>query len=109
MNGYLLTFFTQQTHRHQGKLVSEWLLSCAQELGLRGGTSVLAAEGFGHTKKFHSSHFFELGDLPVEVAMVVTESEADRLFSHINKENVRVFYAKTPVEFGFLGESSSAA
>jgi uncharacterized protein len=107
MKGYQLTFFTLQARRHHGKLVSEWLLQCARDLGLRGGTTVLAAEGIGHNGKFHSGHFFELADQPVEVAMIVTEEESERLFQRIRNEKVHVFYAKTPVEFGFLGEDSS--
>src|ERR1035437_3438787 len=38
MNGYQITFFTQQDHRHNGKPVGDWLVHLAQELGLRGAT-----------------------------------------------------------------------
>lgn len=108
MKGYQLTFFTQQDRKHQGKPLMEWLLQCARELGLQGGTANVAAEGFGHNGKFHSRHFFELADQPVEVVMIVTEEEAERLFERLDQAKIHIFYARTPVEFGFLGETSGS-
>ncbi len=40
----------------------------------------------------------------LEVVMVVTREEADRLFERLRSEGVHLFYAKTPAEFGVLGE-----
>ncbi|MBJ7554823.1 DUF190 domain-containing protein [Marinomonas spartinae] len=105
MKGYQITFFTQQSRHHKGQLVSEWILNQAKELGLRGGTSIIGSEGIGHKGKIHSSHFFELSDQPVEVSMIVTEEEAEKLFNKVKEEGVSIFYAQSPVEFGFLGES----
>lgn len=104
MTGYQLTFFTQQNRRHRGQYICDWLINCARELGLRGGTVLAATEGFGHNGKMHSSHFFELADQPEEVTMVVTEDEADQLFERLRADQVHIFYVKIPVEFGTLGE-----
>lgn len=106
MKGYQLTFFTQQNRRHRGKRVCDWLIDCARALGVRGGTVIVAAEGFGHDGKMHSSHFFELADQPEEITMVVTEDEAERLFEQLRADQIQVFYVKIPVEFGSLGESA---
>ncbi len=35
--------------------------------------------------------------------MAVTEEESERLFARLAKENVHLFYVKTPVEFGEIG------
>ena len=48
MNGYQITFFTQQDHRHKGKPIGDWLVHLAQELDLRGATLIACGEGFGH-------------------------------------------------------------
>ncbi len=106
MKGYQVSFVTVQNHRHRGKPVAEWLVQLAIELGLRGATVIPAAEGFGHHKRIHSAHFFELADQPIEVVMAVTEEECDRLFARLEAERVQVFYVKAPVEFGVLGEAS---
>jgi PII-like signaling protein len=104
MNGFQLTFFTSQDKRHKGKQLGDWLVQLAREMGLRGATLAGAGEGFGHHKKLHSVHFFEIADQPLEVIMVLTESECDRLFARLAQEKVQVFYVKTPAEFGTLGE-----
>ena len=104
MNGYQITFFTQQDKRHHGKPLADWLVHVAQEMGLRGATLVAASEGFGHHGRMHAAHFFELADQPLEVTMALTDEETERLFARLRAENVHVFYVKTAVEFGTLGE-----
>lgn len=104
MKGYQITFFTQQDRRHGHTPLAEWLMLAARDLGVRGATIVAASEGYGHHRRIHSAHFFELADQPQEVMMAVSEDEADRLFELLEKEAVHVFYVKSPVEFGVLGE-----
>ena len=108
MNGFQITFFTQQDRRHHHKPMAEWLLLAARDLGLRGATVVAASEGYGKHRRIHSAHFFELADQPQEVVMAVSEEESQRLFEYLKKEGVHLFYAKTPVEFGVLGEPDPA-
>jgi PII-like signaling protein len=103
MKGYQITFFTQQDRRHHGKPLGEWLVTLARELGFHGATMFAATEGFGHRGRLHSAHFFELADQPVEVLMAVTEEESGRLFARLDSEGVKLFYVKTPVEFGTTG------
>jgi uncharacterized protein len=107
MNGYQITFFTQQDHRHKGKPVADWLIHLAKEMKLRGATLLAAGEGLGHHGRIHSSHFFELTDQPVEVMMALTVEETERLFARLEAEGVHLFYVKAPVEFGVLGEPDS--
>ena len=107
MNGYQITFFTQQDKRHHGKPLADWLVHLAQEMGLRGATLIAGSEGFGHHGRIHSAHFFELADQPLEVLMAVTAEEAARLFERLKAEGVHLFYVKTPVEFGILGEADT--
>lgn len=103
MNGYQITFFTQQDHRHKGKPMGDWLIYLARELGLRGATLMAAGEGFGHHGRIHSAHFFELTDQPVEVVMALSLEETDRVFERLKAEGVHLFYVKIAVEFGTLG------
>lgn len=100
MNGYQITFFTIQNRKHSGKPLADWLVQLAQEMGLHGVTVVAASEGYGHHRRIHAAHFFELADQPQEVVMIVTEQESARLFERLKSERVEIFYVKTPVEFG---------
>jgi PII-like signaling protein len=104
MQGYQITFFTQQDRRHKGKPLADWLVHLAQELGLSGATLISGNEGFGHHGRLHSAHFFELADQPQEVVLAATAEETERLFERLKAEGVQLFYVKTPVEFGVLGE-----
>lgn len=107
MNGYQITFFTVQDHRHKGKPVGDWLVHVAKELGLKGATLVAGSEGFGHHGRIHSARFFELADQPLEVQIAVGAEDADRLFARLEAEGVHLFYVKTPVEFGVLGKTET--
>src|SRR5512138_3213594 len=80
VNGYQITFFTVQGHRHKGKPVADWLVHIAKEMGLTGATLIGGSEGFGHHRRMHSVHFIELTDQPLEVVMILGAEEADRLF-----------------------------
>lgn len=104
MQGFQLTFFTQQDRRHAGRPLGDWLLEEARRQGIGGATLLTAAEGFGHGGKIHSAHFFELADQPVEVVMAVSAAEAERFFARLRAEGVKVFYVKAPIEFGMSGD-----
>ena len=105
MKGYEITFYTQQDRLRGMTQMSEWLLTTAREMGLRGATIVTGSEGYGHDRHIHSARFFELADSPQKIVMVGNEEETNKLFDHLQKEGVYLFYVKTPVEFGTLGES----
>lgn len=104
MNGFQITFFTQQDRRHHGKPVADWLIRLAMEMGLRGATLIAGSESFGRDRRIHSARFFELADQPQEILMTATAEETQTLFDRLKSEGVHLFYVKTPVEFGSLGE-----
>ena len=105
MHGFQLTFFTQQDRTHDGQPLGDWLVSEARRLGIGGATLVLAAEGFGHHRRIHATRFFELADQPVEVTMAVTAEESTRVFDRLRQERIKIFYVKTPIEFGTTGDT----
>ncbi len=107
MKGYQIAFFTQQDHLHHGKPLGQWLLLLAREMGLPGATMVAGSEGYGHHRRIHSARFFELADQPQEVQIAASEADTERLFERLKAEGVHIFYVKTPVEFGVLGEAES--
>jgi uncharacterized protein len=104
MNGYQITFYTQQNRLHHGKTVADWLVHLAGELGLRGATVIPASEGMDHHHRIHSARFFELADQPLSVVMIVNEEENNRIFVRLQQEGVYLFYSKVPVEFGVIGK-----
>ena len=107
MQGYQITFFTHHDRRHEGKHLADWLVDAARTLGIRGATVLAGTEGFGQHRRLHSAHFFELADQPIEVTMVASGEETERLFAHLRAHGVRVFYARSPVEFGIIGDDDA--
>lgn len=104
MQGYQITFFTHQDRRQDGRPLADWLVESARALGLRGATSFAGTEGYGADRRIHSARFFELADQPVEVRLVASIEETERLFAYLREHRVHVFYARTPVEFGKVGD-----
>jgi PII-like signaling protein len=103
MQGYQLTFFTQQDRKHGSQLLAEWIMEESRKLGIGGATLTASSQGFGHHGRLHSVHFFDLADQPVEITMAVSAEHADRLFALLIAERVQVFYVKSQIEYGMLG------
>jgi len=103
MQGSFCRFYVHENARHRHRLLWEWLLEQASELGIRGGSAFRAMAGFGRHHVLHEDHFFELaGSLTVEVEFIVTDEEVKRLLELVRAEKVRVFYALIPAQFGIL-------
>jgi len=101
MNGTYLRFYVHENRKHHGMLVYEWLLETAKKSGIHGGSAFRAIAGFGRHGVLHEQHFFELaGDLTVEVEFLLSEEQAETLLGVLRREQVRVFYARVPAEFG---------
>jgi uncharacterized protein len=102
MNGVYLKFYLQENLRHEGRLVHEWLVDVALELGLPGCSVFRSIGGYGHHQRRHEQAFIELqGTLPVEVVFALAEDEAESLLQRISAEGLGLFYVRMPVEFGF--------
>lgn len=104
MNGYQITFFTQQDRMHGQIPLAQWLIDKARKIGIRGATLDGSIQGLGHDGMLHEINMFDFSDQPVQVTMVLSDEEVKNLFFQLNKENVKVFYMKIPAEFGTLGE-----
>ncbi|WP_136799597.1 DUF190 domain-containing protein [Desulfosediminicola ganghwensis] len=100
MEGYIVTFFTQQSRGLDGVSVAHWIIDKAKELGIRGATLSSGHEGFGRDGRYHSENFFDLEDRPIQVDLVLTPEESELLFTAIRKKQLSIFYRKTPAEFG---------
>ena len=108
MNGYQITFYTQQKRAHNHKPLADWLIDLAVELELSGATQVSATKGVGKHHHIHSANFFELADQPQTITMIVSIEESEKLFERLKDEKIELFYVKSPVEFGVLGKTECA-
>lgn len=108
MEGYQLTFFTQQDRYHHRQPLHQWLLKLVQTMEIRGATLLAAQEGLGSHHRIHSARFFDLADQPIEITMVVSAQECDALMQRLREESgLHLFYCKSRVEFGTIGQADS--
>jgi PII-like signaling protein len=107
MKGFQVTFFTEQGRRRGHTPIHEWLKEVGKSLGITGITTAMGVEGIGRDGKLHSAHFIELADQPIEITMAMTEAQCEALFGRLEQEKSNLFYVKTAVEFGVLGDAAS--
>jgi PII-like signaling protein len=108
MNGYQLTFYAGQDRRVGHMSVCEWLLHEVKRLGIHGATVISAAEGIGHSGAHHAAHALRLADQPMQIILALTEEEASTLLDAVRAQHVHVFYTRMPIEFGQIGDETSA-
>lgn len=101
MEGYVVTFFTQENREHNGISLAYWIIEEAKKLDVRGATLLSGQEGFGDDGCFHSANYFDLEDRPQQVLLALTYDEFDKLFLRIREEKLRIFYTKVQAKFGY--------
>jgi uncharacterized protein len=107
-NGIFLCFYTHVHARHDGLLVSEWLLELAKRHKLGGGSAFRATAGFGRHGVLHHEDFFELADdLPQKIEFLLSESNAQTLLRLVREAGADLVYAWSPVHFGVLGKEGT--
>jgi PII-like signaling protein len=103
MKGTVLRFHVPEGQRHQGILLWEWLLRRGSDLGARGGSALRPVAGFGRHHVLHEQKFFELaGSLTVEVELLLSEEQLQRLLELLESTAIRLFYTRTEVTFGIV-------
>lgn len=103
--GVRLTFYCHSRTKHDGMLLSEWLLEQAKRLHLGGGSVFRAIAGFGRHGVLHEEQFFELADdLPVKIEFLLREDQTEALLQLVREANVDATYACWPASFAVLGK-----
>jgi PII-like signaling protein len=83
--GYLLRIFIGESDKHEGKLLYEWLVLKARELGLAGATVLRGMVGFGAHSRLHTFKIERLSeDLPIIVEIVDTREKLEKFLSIID-------------------------
>ncbi|QRP62820.1 DUF190 domain-containing protein [Rhodanobacter sp. FDAARGOS 1247] len=102
--GVHLTFYCHSRARHDGVLLSEWLLEQAKQRGIGGGSVFRAIAGFGRHGVLHEEQFFELADdLPVKIEFLLRDDQAATLLQLVRDAGVDATYARWPADFEMLG------
>ena len=106
MQGTCLKIYLTEIQKHDGKLLYEWILERAKNMGVPGGSVFRAIAGYGRHGKLHEETFFELAaDLPVELEFVAGDELIGQLLELLERERLRLVYVKFPVTSGLIGNA----
>lgn len=100
MTGYQVSFYTTLRRPLQGTHVKEWLIGVARELGIPGVTVFAGLEGYGHHRRLHSAHFFEVADEPIMIVMIMSAAHKDQLMARLADARAEIFHVIQQVEVG---------
>ncbi|MDE1894852.1 MAG: DUF190 domain-containing protein [Pseudomonadota bacterium] len=104
--GVNLHFYCHLRARHDGMLVSDWLLTKARQHGIGGGSAFRAIACFGRHGVLHEEQFFELtDDLTIKVEFLLREEQAEQLLQVVREAGVDVVYARSPTSFAATSAS----
>lgn len=98
MTGYQVTFYTTLRRPLQGTHVKDWLIGVARELGIPGLTVFAGMEGYGHDRRLHAAHFFEVADEPIMVVMIMSATHKDQLMARLAEAQADIFHVIQTVE-----------
>lgn len=103
--GVQLTFYCHHHAKHEGVLLSDWLLELVRRHRLGGGSVFRAIAGFGRHGVLHEEQFFDLADdLPIKVEFLLLPDQADALLELVRAAGVNVVYAQVAASFAVLGD-----
>jgi len=103
-SGVQLNFYCHSRARHDGVLLSEWMLAQARQLGIGGGSVFRAIAGYGRHGVLHEEQFFELADdLPIRIEFLLLDEQAAALLQRVREANVDITYARSPAGFEVIG------
>jgi PII-like signaling protein len=103
MKGKNLKFYLYDNEKFKNILLYEWILELAKNEGFEGGFVTRGLAGFGHSKKIHEEHFYELGSIvPCEVQFTLSDEEATRFLNLIKSHKLNIFYTSSEIEYGHI-------
>ncbi|REG83656.1 DUF190 domain-containing protein [Marinomonas pollencensis] len=103
MKGSQITFYTYYGRVYDNRNVPEYLMALATELSLPGATMSSGLMGIGHHGEAHNKTWLDDSDEPMQVTFIVTLEQEAELFERLAKDQVKIFYTRTEVDFGYSG------
>jgi PII-like signaling protein len=102
--GVYLRLYVQESRRHEGKRLHEWIVDQARAMELPGASVFQAVAGYGHHGRMHRQSFLELqGELPMEIVFALGVEQSDALLALLREQRIELFWVRTQAEFGVLG------
>lgn len=104
-SGKLLRIFIEESDKHEGLPLYEWIVKKAREMNLAGATVLRGLEGFGEHKHLHTANILRLSlNLPIIIEIVDTEDKIDKFLEIIDPEMKSGLVTLENIQVHFYGE-----
>lgn len=100
--GELLTFWTQQDRMHGRVPLGQWLFEEIARQGIGGATLSGGLIGRGHDGATHAMTLMDVAGQPLQVCVVASEAQIDRLLAALAGQGLQLFYSRVPARFGMV-------
>lgn len=100
--GEILTFWTQQDRLHGREPLGQWLFAEIGRLGFEGTTLSGGLAGRGHDGLAHAVTLMDQAGQPLQISVIATRADIDRLLDALSQEVQGLFYSRTPTHFAML-------
>jgi len=103
-----LRIYSDDSDKHAGKPIYQWLIEEAHRKGLRGATATRGVMGFGNHDEIHSSKVFALSaDMPVVVEVIDSREKLLEFVNDIDRALENILATFDEVDIAILGASGS--
>ena len=84
-SGKLLRIFIEESDKHEGKILFEWIVKTAKDMDIAGATVLRGLEGFGEHKHVHNAGILRFSlNLPVLIEIVDTKDKIENFLEVIS-------------------------
>jgi PII-like signaling protein len=103
--GMRVELYFPENEKHQHVLIEKWLFDAARWAGIPGGAIYRAHAGYGEHGELRDDGIFDTDRRhPMMACFITAPANAQKFLDYLAKEGLELFYTRSEVEYGRVGE-----
>lgn len=103
--GIRVELYFPENEKHQSVLIEKWLFDAARWAGIPGGAIYRAHAGYGRHGELRDEGIFDTDRThPMMACFITSAANAQKFLDYLGKEGLHLFYTRSEVEYGIVGE-----
>ncbi|HKO88409.1 MAG TPA: DUF190 domain-containing protein [Burkholderiales bacterium] len=103
--GMRVELFFPEDEKHKHVLIEKWIFEAARWAGIPGGAIYRAHAGYGRHGELRDEGIFDMDRAhPMMASFITNPATAQKFLDYLAKEGLDVFYTRSEVEYGRVGE-----
>lgn len=103
--GIRVELFFPENEMHKHVLIEKWVFDAARWAGISGGAIYKAYAGYGKHGELRDEGIFDDDRTqPMMASFISSAAIAQKFLDYLAKEGLDLFYTRTEVEYGRVGE-----